>query len=172
MIVSRPGPDEYAPYYGTYVDKVPGADALAPLVAQRGSTAAALAAIPEGMASYRYAPGKWTLREVVGHLTDAERIFGYRLMRIARGDATPLASFDENSYVPEGRFERRPLKEVAAEFAVVRDGTLALLRGLDEEVLARRGVASGKPVSARALAWIIAGHEIHHMGVIDQRYLA
>jgi uncharacterized damage-inducible protein DinB len=172
MIVSRPGPDEYAPYYGTYVDKVPGTDALARLVAQRSSTAGQLAAIPEGMASYRYAPGKWSLREVVGHLADAERIFAYRLLRIARGDATPLASFDENVYVPEGRFERRPLTEVAAEFAAVRESTLALIRGLDEELLARMGVASTKPVSARALAYIIAGHEIHHMGVIDARYLA
>lgn len=170
MRIAPPAADEFAPYYGTYVKRVPGDDAWAPLVAQRASTAALLATVTPEQAAFRYADGKWTVREVIGHLSDAERIFAYRVLRIARGDETPLASFDENRYVPGGQFERRPMADVAAEFAAVRDATLALLRGLDEAMLQRRGVASNNPVSARALAWIIAGHEIHHLGVLKERY--
>lgn len=171
MRIPRPGPDEFAPYYLTYVGKVAGEDAHPPLVAQRESTARLLAGLPESQAAFRYAPGKWSLREVIGHLADSERIFAYRLLRVARGDTTPLASFDENRYVPAGNFERRPMGEVAAEFAAVRDATLALVGGLEPADLERHGIASDKPVSARALAWIIAGHEAHHVGVLRERYL-
>ncbi len=170
MTIARPTADEFAPYYGTYVGRVPGEDALPVLLAQRQSTAAFLAAIPEAKAGFRYAPGKWSVREVIGHVTDAERIFAYRLLRIARGDATPLASFDENLYVPNGQFERRSLADIAAEFATVRDATLSLVQSLDAGALVRMGTASQKPVSARALAWIIAGHEIHHLGVLREQY--
>ena len=145
MRIPRPGPDEFGAYYLTYIDRVEGGDAFPPLAAQRESTARLLAGIPESRAGFRYAPGKWTLREVIGHLSDAERIFAYRLLRIARGDATPLASFDENRYVPEGNFERRPLAEVAAEFAAVRDATLALLRGS----IPRRWSAGGSRATSR-----------------------
>ncbi len=171
MPIARPAADEYAPFYETYVAKVTEPDLVALLVALNQSTAALLAGLTEAQAAYRYAPGKWTLREVIGHLADAERVFAYRLMCIARGDTTPLPSFDENAYVPGGEFERRPLASVAAELAAARAATLALLDGLTPEALARRGTASGKPVSARALAYIIAGHEKHHMAVIRERYL-
>jgi len=171
MAVQRPASDEYAPHYATYVDKVAEPDVVAVLGNQRRSTASFLAALSESQAAYRYAPGKWTLREIIGHLSDSERIFAYRMLRIARRDETPLASFDENAYVPAGEFERRSLAEVAGEFAAVRDATLTLVRGLDATALARRGTASGKSVSARALAYIIAGHERHHVGVIRERYL-
>lgn len=171
MAIPRPDTDEYAPYYGTYISEVAGSDALPVLVAQRASSASFLAGIPETKAGYRYAPGKWSLREVIGHLSDSERIFAYRLLRFARGDETPLASFDENAYVPAGEFERRSLADVAREFAAVRDATLALVSGLDEVRLARRGLASGKTMSARAMAWVIAGHETHHLRVIREKYL-
>ncbi len=171
MLIARPAPDEYAPYYGQYISQVPGDDALPVLTASRATTTALFAGIPAAKGGYRYAPGKWTVCEVVGHLSDAERIFCYRLLRIARGDATPLASFDENVYVPEGRFEERSLADVAAEFATVRDATLSLLRSLDPSRLERRGIASEKPVSARALAWIMAGHELHHLRVLGEKYL-
>ena len=171
MPVTKPDNDEYAPYYGTYVSKVPGACALAALEAQRESTRQLLATIPEAKAAFRYAPGKWTVREVIGHLADAERIFAYRLLRFARNDQAPLASFDEDSYVPEGRFEQRSLADVAAEFTAVRDATLPLVRSLDAETMLRRGTASGKVMSARAVAWVIAGHELHHLGVLRERYL-
>lgn len=171
MCIARPATDEYAPYYSTYIDEVTEPDVVAVLSAARQSTAEFLAGLDEKQAAFRYAPGKWSLREVVGHLSDSERIFAYRLLRVARGDTTPLAGFEENDYVPAGQFERRPLADVAQEFASVRDATLTLLGGLDAEALARRGTASGKPVSARALAFIIAGHEKHHLGVIRERYL-
>lgn len=171
MPITRPDEDEYAPYYGTYVTKVPGECALRALEEQRESTRRFLASIDPARAGYRYQPGKWSLREVIGHLADAERIFAYRMLRFARNDATPLASFDENLYVPEGRFELRNLADIAAEFTAVRDATLALARTLDGETMLRRGTASGKIMSARALAWVIAGHENHHLGVIRERYL-
>jgi hypothetical protein len=171
MPIPRPGTDEYAPYYGRYIEKVEGNDALASLVAQRTSTAGFLASVPEARASYRYAPDKWSLREIIGHLSDAERIFSYRLLRFARADETPVPGFDENTYVPAGGFERRSLADVSAEFAAVRDATIALVRSLDDSATTRRGLASGQPISVRALAWICAGHELHHMGVIRERYL-
>jgi hypothetical protein len=171
MPIARPATDEFAPYYGNYINKVTEPDVVALLLALKKSTGDLLADLGEAQAGFRYAPGKWTLREVIGHLSDAERIFGYRLLRIARGDQTPLAGFDENVYVPAAGFERRPLKAVAAEFASVRDATLTLLDGMTPEALALRGTASDKPISARALAYIIAGHEKHHLGVIKERYL-
>ena len=171
MLITRPAPDEFAQWYADYIAEVPGDDALAVLTASRTKTAVLLAGIPAAKAGYRYAAGKWTVREVVGHVTDAERIFSYRLLRIARGDVTPLASFDENQYVPEGRFEERSLADLAAELGTVRDSTLALLGGLDPARLERRGIASEKSVSARAIAWIIAGHELHHLRVLGEKYL-
>ncbi len=171
MVITRPDAAEFAPYYGTYISEVSGTDALAALIAQRASTPKFLAAIPESRAGFRYADGKWSIREVVGHLSDAERIFSYRLLRFARADATPLASFDENTYVPAGDFERRSLADVAAEFAAVREATLALVNGLTPEALLRTGTASGKIMSARALAWVIAGHEVHHLRVLGERYM-
>ncbi|MEO8138240.1 MAG: DinB family protein [Gemmatimonadota bacterium] len=171
MVITRPESGEFAAHYATYIDAVKGSDALPVLKAQRETTARFLAAVPESRAGFRYAEGKWSLREVVGHLSDAERIFSYRLLRFARADATPLPGFDENTYVPAGEFERRSLASVAAEFASVREATLALVQGLTSEALLRRGVASGKEMSARALAWTIAGHEAHHIRVLGERYI-
>jgi hypothetical protein len=171
MAITRPGSNEFDPYFGTYVNAVTGEDALEALRRQRASSAELLAGVPESRAGHRYEPGKWTIREVVGHLSDAERVFAYRMLRIGRGDPTPLAGFDENLYVPAGQFERRSLRDVVAEFLVVRDATIALAGSLGEAELGRTGTASGKPVSARALAWIIAGHEAHHVRVLGERYL-
>ncbi len=171
MVIPRPGAGEYAPHYGTYIEAAVGTDAVAILRAQRATTAALLGTIPESRAGFRYAEGKWSLREVVGHLSDAERIFSYRLLRFARGDDAALAGFDENAYVPAGRFEQRSLAEVGAEFLSVRDATLALVQGLPAESLLRQGLASGKSISVRALAWVCAGHETHHIRVLKERYL-
>ena len=137
---------------------------------QIAETRALLRDLPAGRAEHRYAAGKWSVAEVVGHLADAERVFSYRALRIARGDETPLPGFDENAYVPAGRFDRRPIADVVDEFTAVRHATLALLRGLPEDTLTRTGTASGYAVSARALAWIIAGHELHHRAVLRERY--
>ena len=167
----RPSLSEYNAYDQPYVSESPGDDVLAALAAQRDSTAALLAGIPEAKAGFRYAPGKWSVKEVIGHLADSERVFAYRALRVARADATPLASFDENAWMPEAGFDRRTLADIAAEFRAVRDGTLALFHGFDASAWPRVGTASGHPISARALAWIISGHEAHHLRVLAERYL-
>lgn len=169
--VPRPDATEYAPYYGTYIGKVPEGDLLQTLESQRRDTQRLLAGLPEQQALHRYAPGKWSIKEVVGHLADSERVFAYRALRFARADETPLASFDEQAWTPAGKFDARSLQDLAAELDVVRYATIALFRGFDPEALPRRGIASGKPVSVRALAWIIAGHERHHIALVRERYL-
>ena len=168
--LTRPGADEFAPYYGTYVNKVPEGDVVRYLETQLRETRALLATIPEGRGNHRYAEGKWSIKEVIGHLCDAERIFAYRALRFARNDQSPLASFDENAYVPAGQFDKRTMASLVDEFAQVRDATLALVRTLDETAAGRRGPASGKEVSVRALVYIIAGHVAHHVGVLRERY--
>lgn len=171
-MIARPGADEYAPYYSTYIGKVPEGDLQAMLSSQLAETMALLRSIPESRGGYRYAPDKWSIKEVLGHLIDSERIFSYRALRIARGDATPLPGFEQDDYVPAGRFDARTVRDLADEFAAVRQATIHLCAHFDPEAFARRGTASGKPVSARALAYIIAGHELHHVGILKTRYLS
>jgi len=168
--ITRPGSDEYAPYYDTYISKVPDQDLLQLLKEQIEETCRLLSKVPESGADAAYAPGKWTIKEVAGHMVDTERIMAYRLLRVARGDATPLPGFEQNDYVRGGGFQARPLASLVEEFRIARASTLALLQGLDGAALGRRGFADGKTVSARALAYIIAGHERHHVGILRQRY--
>ena len=165
-----PAAGEYAPFYAGYVARVPPGDVLARLRRQIGETAALLRPLDAAKARHRYAPGKWSVIEVLGHLCDAERVFAYRVLRIARGDETPLAGFDENIYVPAGEFERRSITDVLGEFEAVRAATVALLGSLPEAAWTRWGVASGQRVTVRALAHIIAGHELHHVDVLRTRY--
>lgn len=165
-----PPAGEYAPHYAGYVARVPQGDVLARLRKQIGETAALLRPLDAARARHRYAPGKWSVIEVLGHLCDAERVFAYRVLRIARGDETPLAGFDENVYVPAAEFERRSMTDVIAEFEAVRAATVALLGGLPEAAWTRWGVANGQRVTVRALAHIIAGHELHHVDVLRTRY--
>jgi hypothetical protein len=167
----RPGPNEHSPYYAKYVVLVPDGDLLDTMTRQLDESWAFFSEIGEGRGDHAYAPGKWTIREVLGHLIDAERIFGYRVLRIARGDQTPLPGFDENAYVPESLASGRTLVELAEEFAPVRRSHLALLRTLTPEMAARLGTASDAPVTVRAIAWIMAGHAAHHMGIVRERYL-
>ncbi len=167
----RPGDDEFASFYGSYVAGVPDGDVTRALARQGESFLRLLKDIGEQKAAFAYAPGKWTIKEVILHMADAERIFAYRVLRMARGDATPLASFDENAYTPMSAANDRPLDTLLGEFAAVRAATLALLRGLPEEAWTRRGVASGKEVSVRALAWITTGHALHHERILRERYL-
>lgn len=167
--IALPAAGEYAPYYGKYVALV-GPDPLAALESQARSTAALLAATPEEKGTHRYAEGKWSVKEVIGHLADSERVFAYRALRIGRADTTDLPGFDENAYVPAGGFDRRTLADLAAEFAAVRAATLSLVRSFDEGAIARRGSANGAPVTVRALVAIIAGHEAHHVGLLRERY--
>lgn len=168
--IERPAAGEYDAYYRTYIDQVPDGPILETLAAQRQSTARLLAAVGEDRALQRYAEGKWSVKEVVGHVADAERVFAYRALTAARGDRTPLPGFAENDWVAAAGFDRRPLAELAAELDRARAATLALFGGFSDEELARRGVANGSEVSVRALAWILAGHERHHARVLVERY--
>lgn len=168
--IPAPAPDEYAPFYAGYIASVAGADVRAVLERQIPALAAACAALPEDGALHRYAAGKWSIKEVIGHLADSERIFSYRALRTARGDATPLPGFDENAYVAAAGFDVRPLGELLEELRRVRASTLALLDGVDPRDWERRGTANGAEVSLRALAHIIAGHTAHHLRVLGERY--
>jgi hypothetical protein len=170
FLETRPAAGEFIPYYATYIERVPAGNLADILAAQRTATLLLLALLDEARALHRYAPGKWSVKEVVGHLADAERVFAYRALRFARGDAAPLAGFDENTYVPAGRFDRRPFASILEEFSAVRGGTLALFTSLDEQAWARQGTANASPISVRALGWIIAGHELHHMAILRERY--
>lgn len=171
-VIPRPRADEYATYYGNYISKVPEGDLLALLATQIGDTLKLFRGIPEARGTHRYAPDKWSIKEVVGHLCDTERIMSYRALRIARADATPLPGFEQNDYVPMGGFDGRTLADLAEEFAAVREATLHLFRHLDPAALMRRGTASGNPFTPRALAYVIAGHERHHVGILKAKYLA
>jgi uncharacterized damage-inducible protein DinB len=168
--VSRPEPGEYAPYYETYISKVKGSDIVGILEAQSLQTVHLFAARSERDGNFRYAPDKWTVKEVLGHVNDAERIFAYRALRIARGDQTPLPAFEQNDYVRSGNFAERTLVDLAEEFELVRAASIALFKSLQKEAWQRRGVASKNEVSVRALAFIVAGHELHHREILEERY--
>ena len=168
--LSRPASDEAAPHYHGYIAAVPDEAIGARLAAQIDELGALLRPLDDSAALARYAEGKWSIKEVVGHLIDAERIFAYRLLRIGRGDATPLPGFDENAYVPAGEFDQRSLADLRAEFQAVRLGTQALVESLPAEAWGRRGEASGRSVTTRALAYILVGHVAHHLSVLRQRY--
>ena len=170
LTVKRPAATEHHQYYQQYVNLVPDGDYLANLEAQGRENAKFLRGISEQKSTHRYAPDKWTIREVIGHLIDAERVFAYRALTFARGDVTKLPSFDENAWAKESNAADRPMKDLVAEFEAVRAATLAMFRGLTEELFARSGVASDNQVSVRALAYIIAGHERHHVKVLRERY--
>jgi DinB family protein len=170
LAIARPAPDEFFEYFGKYIKLVSGDDALPALRSQIVETARILRPLDEAKALHRYAPGKWSVKEVIGHLSDGERVFAYRALRFGRGDKTPLSGFDENKYVPAGGFDARPLGDILREYESVRAATLALFGGMDGQALLSRGAANGKEVTVRALAWIIAGHELHHRGLLVERY--
>jgi len=168
--MNRPTADEYPLYYKGYIDTV-NDDVLTELQLQAESFAAFLRGIPEAKASFAYAEDKWTIKELVGHVIDTERIMAYRLLRISRNDTTPLAGFDENHYVTNAHFSDRSLSSLADEFASVRKSNMFLISTLNEEELSRVGVANEKPISARALLFILAGHLNHHRRILQERYL-
>ena len=169
--INRPLETEYLPYYGRYISLVPDGDILAVLSGQSEDTLALLRSIPESQAGLRYAPGKWSIKELVGHVIDGERIFAYRALRFARNDQTPVPGFEQDDYIRNASFDDYPLHDLASEFESVRRSSLFLFKHLNAEAWMRRGVASESEVSVRALAYIIAGHELHHMGILRTRYL-
>ncbi len=167
----RPRRDQVADYHWQYLERVPDAEILAALEREIGVTSAALAGLDEERADHRYAPGKWSIKEVIGHLIDTERVFGYRALRMARGDSTPLESFEQDDFVREGRFGSRTLAGLLDELALVRRSSLALYRGFDEQSWTRSGTAGGLPVAVCTYPWLTLGHERHHRAVLLERYL-
>ena len=170
--IEKPLETEYLPYYGRYISLVPGDNILAVLSKQLDETLALLRTIPESQAGFRYEPGKWSIKELLGHLIDTERIFAYRALRFARNDETPVPGYEQDDYVRNASFDDYPLNDLALEFESVRRATLFLFKHLNEEAWMRRGVANESEVSVRALAYIIAGHELHHREILRSRYLS
>jgi hypothetical protein len=171
MTQKRPQKSEYAVFYEKYVALVPGGDFLEILEEQHATLLGLLSPLTEEQAAFRYEPDKWSIKEVVGHINDAERIFAYRLLRIARGDETPLASFEQDAYIATGSFSARKLSDLLDEFSAVRKASITLVRSLDDRAWMRRGTASQKEITALALGFIIAGHERHHRMILEERYL-
>jgi DinB family protein len=172
LAIARPEPGEYAPYYDRYISLVSGADILETLDSQRRQTMLLLCGREESDGDLRYAPDKWSVKEVLGHICDTERIFTYRALRIARGDRTPIEGFEQDDYVRNGPFAQRPLPELIEDYIAVRRATLTLFRNLDEAAWSRRGVANKNEVSVRAIAYTIAGHELHHRCILEEKYFA
>jgi len=168
--VKRPQPDEYASFFEKYVSLIQSDDIVGTLDAQRVQMVQLLGARGEREGNFRYAPDKWSVKEVIGHMSDSERIFSYRALRIARGDETPLPGFEQDDYIVTGGFGDRTLADLAAEFFAVRMATLMLVQSFTEDAWSRRGTASDHPVTVRAMAYVIAGHEMHHRKILDERY--
>jgi uncharacterized damage-inducible protein DinB len=169
--MTRPDPTEYVPYFGKYISLVEGDDIVAALNTQIDDTLAFLHGLSESQGDLRYAPGKWSIKEVIGHLIDTERIFAYRALRFARNDQSSLPGFDENSYVANSNYATHRLADLAEEFELVRKANIYLFRHLGGEDWDRHGKANDNEISVRALAYNIAGHELHHRGIIRERYL-
>ncbi len=169
--MTRPNSTEYAPYYEKYISLVPGENIVTTLTSQIEDTLTLIRGLSESQGDLRYAPGKWSIKEVIGHLIDAERIFNYRALRVARSDRTPLPGFDENNYVENGNFGDRRMAELADEFQTVRKSGVYIFGHLDADAWIRHGVANDSEISVRAIAHIVAGHERHHLGIIRTRYL-
>lgn len=167
----RPTAADAAPYYSTYVDQVPAGDVLAVLASGVAATRRCLAGLDPALERHRYAPGKWSVREVIGHVLDVERVFGYRAFHIARGEATPLPSMDQDAFARTAGADDRPLADLFDELDHVRAGHLLLFRALDAAAWERTGIASDVPVRVRALPFLMAGHEIHHRRILAERYL-
>ena len=168
--ISRPQPGEYNPYYDRYISLVESDDIVAVLEKQAPETIALLKSAA-AKADFRYAPGKWSVKEVLGHVNDTERIMTYRALRIARGDKTPIAGFEQDDYIRGGNFGHRTLADLVDEFATIRQATLSFFRHLDADAAARLGTANKNDISARALPFIIAGHELHHRRILQEKYL-
>lgn len=171
VLRTRPSPDEHPQFAAAYIARVPDGDVVDILASQIAETSALIRELPDERGDHRYAPGKWSIREVIGHMSDTERVFTYRALRFSRADTAPLAGFDENDFVREGPFSRVSLVDLADEFEHLRGATLHLFRNLDDTALMRRGSANGTETSVRALAFICAGHESHHLHLLRTRYL-
>ncbi len=167
----KPVSNEYADSYGKYVDLVTAGSIIETLERQMEETQRLLSTVTEEQAGYRYAPDKWSIKEVIGHLVDGERIFAYRASRFARSDRTPLPGFDQDDYVTRGGFDGLKIGQLARACGNMRAASIDLFGQLSDEAWDRRGIANEAEVSVRAIAWIIAGHELHHRRIIETKYL-
>jgi hypothetical protein len=170
-MTGRPTPTEAAPYYSTYIDRIATDDVVAALESQLDPALRLFATIREQQSLHRYAPDKWSIRQLLNHVSDTERVFVYRALWFARGFDTPLPGFDQNVAVPAAAADQFSWASHVADFNAVRAATLSFFRNLPAEAWARTGIASGNPVSVRALAYIIAGHVAHHVAILEDRYL-
>ncbi|MCX6599585.1 MAG: DinB family protein [Acidobacteria bacterium] len=170
--ITKPAEGEYLSYFGRYVSLVPEGDIIDQLQTQISTTMSLLGKVSEEKSSFRYAPGKWSMKQSLGHIIDTERVFAYRLLAVARGEKAALPSFDQDEYVNGADFDACSWAYLKAEFELVRRSTVALLKNLPEHAWARSGTVSGSPTTARALAFIIAGHELYHQVLFRERYLA
>ena len=170
-MIQRPEASEYPDYYVPYVSLVPEGDLLTILEENLVKTNALFEGLSEENGHFRYAPGKWSINEVLGHMADTERIMSYRLLRIGRGDQTPLAGFNENDYINGSSFNRLPIKNILEDFTAARKASIILIQNMPEEAWARKGFANNTENTARAIAFIIAGHAIHHLNILTERYL-
>jgi uncharacterized damage-inducible protein DinB len=171
MTQKRPQSNDYAPYYGKYVMLVPDGNFLEILESQIQEMKQLLEPLTDQQADFRYAPGKWSIKETLGHINDAERIFAVRILRIARGDQTPLPGFEQDDFVKVSNASSRKLADLLEEFAAIRRASIALIRSLDDASWLRRGTASGNEVTVLAIAFIIAGHALHHHIIFEKQYL-
>jgi hypothetical protein len=170
--IGRPETGEYALYYDRYISLVGGGSIVATLDSQRREMMMLLSCRNNADGDFRYAPGKWTAKELVSHVCDTERVFAYRALCIARGDRTPLPSFDQDGYARNSPFASRPLSELIEDYIAVRRASLTLFRNLDDQAWKRRGIANSNETSVRALAYMIAGHELHHRKILEEKYFA
>ena len=170
--MNRPETDEFYSYYNTYISLIEGNSALSILDGQPSTIRAMFSEVPEEKGTYAYGEGKWTVKEVLSHLIDGERIFAYRILRISRGDETPIEGFEQDGYIELSNANDRPFAELIEEFDLQRRSNLLMLRNISEEGSRRMGTASDKPISVRALAYIAAGHVQHHVNILKERYLA
>lgn len=169
--MNRPLRGEYNPYYESYLNLIPAGDVVETLQVEKENTINLLSGLSEDDANFRYGPSKWSIKEVIGHISDTEKIMSYRLLRIGRGDTTPLAGFNENDFVLAADFDKFTVHELLDYFHMTRNATISLLKTMSPESLTRVGNANQSETSARAIAYIIAGHEIHHRQIIKDRYL-
>lgn len=170
MTIARPLPGDYAPFYQPYLDDTQPADDALQVLLRQDDVLAFMGTWTEEKVGHRYAEGKWTAGQVLGHMADTERVFAYRLLRVARADETPLAGFDENTWQLHSRFEARSMKSLVAELTAVREASMSLIESLDAASLDRETTANNKRVTGRALVWLIAGHFAHHAGILRDRY--
>lgn len=172
LTVAAPHPEEYAPFYADYVQRASGRnDVLTALAQQIDELHTALDSLSDLQACFKPGPAEWSIKEVMGHINDVERVFSYRLLRISRNDPTPLPGFEQDDFVREAGFDRYSLKDLVCEFEYLRRANIIAIQHMTEEAVERRGMASGYTISARALIYMIVGHVDHHMASLGEKYL-